>query len=107
MLYPIPDESYSIRYLAQLHSYLLSFTKRTQPLVDVDALQTEASEEFEKLWEQGQISSWGEDASKPPESIEGIWCAACTPPIPSHSAISVFKPRLTCRSEVIFKTNGL
>ena len=63
-------------YLQSLHSYLLSFTKRTQPLVDVNDQQEQALTEFEKLWEQGQLSGW-EDATGANEGGEGIWCAAC------------------------------
>jgi splicing factor 3A subunit 3 len=44
--------------------------------VDVDEQQVQAQVEFEKLWEQGQLSGW-EDATGVAEGGEGIWCAAC------------------------------
>ncbi|KAF8341265.1 uncharacterized protein EI90DRAFT_3033292 [Cantharellus anzutake] len=64
-------------YLFSLHSYLLSFTKRTKPLLDVDREQADAEEEFEKLWQQGQITGWGDDTSGPEGQGEGVRCSAC------------------------------
>ncbi|KAF8307216.1 hypothetical protein DL93DRAFT_140393 [Clavulina sp. PMI_390] len=62
-------------YLQALHSYLLSFTKRTQPLVDVDDQQLIAAAEFEKLWSEGQLSEWEEPKAN--DEGEGVWCSAC------------------------------
>jgi len=64
-------------YLASLHAYLLSFSKRTQPLVNVDEQQQEASDEFEKRWEEGQITGWEDEAMKQNGAGEGVWCGAC------------------------------
>lgn len=66
----------SISYLNGLYTYLLSFSKRTQPLVDVDALEEQADEEFGVLWDAGQIVGW-ESVSKQNGANEGIWCPAC------------------------------
>ncbi|KAG9002045.1 hypothetical protein FRB94_004137 [Tulasnella sp. JGI-2019a] len=65
-------------YVTSLYAYLLSFTKRTQPLVDVDTQQREAETEFEKLWSQGQITGWG-DAPLPEANGAdgGVYCTAC------------------------------
>ncbi|KAF8639817.1 hypothetical protein AX17_001074 [Amanita inopinata Kibby_2008] len=67
-------------YLKNLYTYLLSFVKRTQPLVDIDAQQRTAEEEFEKRWEAREISDW-EDVtigeSRPNGTDSGIWCSAC------------------------------
>ncbi|KAF8592644.1 RNA splicing factor PRP9 [Ramaria rubella] len=66
-------------YLTTLHSYLLSFTKRTQPLTDVARIHRNAEAEFDDLWEQGKIDGW--DPVKPrsngASAIDGIWCSAC------------------------------
>ncbi|KAG8884070.1 hypothetical protein FRB97_005292 [Tulasnella sp. 331] len=66
-------------YVTALYAYLLSFTKRTQPLVDTNAQQREAETEFEKLWSQGQITGWGD--TPPPSDANGaeggIYCTAC------------------------------
>ncbi|PVF99953.1 hypothetical protein CPB86DRAFT_845446 [Serendipita vermifera] len=63
-------------YLSGLYTYLLSFSKRTQPLVDIDALQATAEQEFNGLWDQGKVSGW-EITIKSDTAGEGIWCAAC------------------------------
>ena len=67
------------RYIKSLHAYLLSFTKRAQPLVDIETLQREAEEVFTRQWEAGEIEGWEEirhNKSTDGEG-EGIWCAAC------------------------------
>ncbi|KAL0562401.1 Pre-mRNA-splicing factor sap61, partial [Marasmius crinis-equi] len=45
-------------YIKNLHSYLLSFVKKTQPLLDVDTTQEEAKVEFEKSWTAGEVKDW-------------------------------------------------
>ncbi|KDQ64343.1 hypothetical protein JAAARDRAFT_52300 [Jaapia argillacea MUCL 33604] len=69
-------------YIKALHSYLLSFLKRSQPLADVDSQQEQAHAEFQKKWEAGEVEDW-----EPPTSVKvtvdsngpesGIWCSAC------------------------------
>lgn len=67
-------------YLSGLYSYLLSFTKRTQPLVDVDAAQLQVEEEFNRLWEEGKIDGWtNSPQANGSGAVEGIWCPACSP----------------------------
>lgn len=72
---------FCIRYIKALHSYLLSFTKRAQPLVDVDTQQKEAEAQFSAQWEANEIEGWEEPqpkaASNGEGNGEGIWCAAC------------------------------
>lgn len=68
-------------YIQNLHSYLLSFAKRTSPLVDIQTQQQEVEAEFDKSWEAGEVPGWEE--SKPKAQLNGngtagIWCAACT-----------------------------
>ncbi|KIJ37377.1 hypothetical protein M422DRAFT_33717 [Sphaerobolus stellatus SS14] len=64
-------------YLLALHTYLLSFTKRTKPLQDTDRMQKEADAEFNMLWENNMIEGWDFVKQKPKEEGEGIWCSAC------------------------------
>lgn len=66
------------RYIKALHTYLVSFSKRAQPLLDVETQQREAEEVFSRQWEAGEIEGW-EEAYKtnPAGEGEGIWCAAC------------------------------
>ncbi|KAF8897746.1 hypothetical protein BD779DRAFT_1432102 [Infundibulicybe gibba] len=68
-------------YITNLHGYLLSFAKRTRPLVDIDSQQKEADEEFNQKWEAQEISGWDEIASKSKatngDAELGIWCSAC------------------------------
>ncbi|KAG8924369.1 hypothetical protein FRC02_010478 [Tulasnella sp. 418] len=63
-------------YITSLYNYLLSYTKRTQPLVDIESQQRDAMAEFEKLWNEGQITGWGDDYLGPNGS-EGVYCTAC------------------------------
>ncbi|KAI0650581.1 RNA splicing factor PRP9 [Trametes meyenii] len=67
-------------YIRALHTYLTSFMKRSQPLVDVESQQREAEEQFAKYWESGDTEEW--EQSQQPKALEngnseGIWCAAC------------------------------
>lgn len=67
-------------YIKNLHTYLLSFAKRTQPLVDVQSQQEAADEEFNRKWEAEEIPGWEERTSKAPTNgngAAGIWCAHC------------------------------
>jgi splicing factor 3A subunit 3 len=69
------------RYVKVLHAYLLSFTKRTQPLENVEELQKAAEADFNSKWETGSVPGWeGIAASNAEEKANGgvgIWCAAC------------------------------
>ncbi|CAG7848852.1 Splicing factor 3A subunit 3 AltName: Full=Protein noisette [Serendipita indica DSM 11827] len=80
-------------YLSGLYTYLLSFSKRTQPLVDVESLQRRSEEEFASLWEEGKVPGW---ESKPQaQSTEGeIWCAACQR---SYTKQTVYDAHLTSK----------
>ncbi|KAI0375800.1 RNA splicing factor PRP9 [Pilatotrama ljubarskyi] len=67
-------------YIRALHAYLISFMKRSQPLVDVESQQREAEEQFNKYWDSGETEEWEESQPKAPENVNGeagIWCAAC------------------------------
>ncbi|KAJ7930002.1 hypothetical protein B0H13DRAFT_1859154 [Mycena leptocephala] len=67
-------------YIKNLHAYLLSFAKKTMPLVDIESQQREAAEEFDNKWENGEIKGWEESAPKAPANGKesgGIWCSAC------------------------------
>lgn len=58
----------------------MSFTRRAQPLVDVESQQKKAEAEFASKWDVGEISGWEEERpNKTTENGagEGIWCAAC------------------------------
>ncbi|PCH41459.1 hypothetical protein WOLCODRAFT_163111 [Wolfiporia cocos MD-104 SS10] len=69
-------------YIKALHSYLISFMKRAQPLVDVESHQREAELQFVQKWDDGEFADWEETRQSKPtanasENGEGIWCAAC------------------------------
>jgi len=91
-------------YLSGLYSYLLSFTKRTQPLVDVDAAQIQVEEEFNRLWEEGKIDGWTSGPqTNGSGAVEGIWCPACSP------LFLLFKPSTHAyrRPKVLCQTNRI
>lgn len=67
-------------YINNLHTYLFSFAKRTQPLVDLEKQQLDADNEFSEKWEAEEIPGWEETSVKSQAngSTEGgIWCSAC------------------------------
>ncbi len=84
------------RYIKALHTYLVSFSKRAQPLVDVTSQQREAETMFNKQWEAGEIEGWEEIRQKALAQAEGngqgIWCSACMIHVPlSHVLILIFR----------------
>lgn len=70
-----------LRYITALHSYVLSFTKKTQPLVDIAAQQKDANSEFEDLWNEKKLPGWTDNVQNQSGDVkaegEGIWCGAC------------------------------
>ncbi|KAF4619400.1 hypothetical protein D9613_005125 [Agrocybe pediades] len=89
-------------YIKNLHSYLLSFVKKTQPLVDVESQQRSAAAEFDKKWDNHDLEGW-EDSS--PESKSqtngdesaGIWCSACQK---HYSKQTVYDAHLTSKKHI-------
>jgi hypothetical protein len=69
------------RYIKTLHSYLWSFAKKTQPLVDIESQQRDAETEFDRIWEAGEVEGWEEISSGKVQTngngTSGIWCSAC------------------------------
>ncbi|KZS97869.1 hypothetical protein SISNIDRAFT_477224 [Sistotremastrum niveocremeum HHB9708] len=89
-------------YIAALHSYLLSFTKRTQPLTDVEGLQEKATEEFEALWGSTLSKEWEtpiapQNGKSENGHTDGIWCAACQK---LYSKQTVYDAHLTSKKHV-------
>jgi splicing factor 3A subunit 3 len=65
-----------------LHDYLLSFVKRTQPLVDIQTKHREAEVEFDQKWDAGEFVDWEENkvakrSANMDGAGEGLWCSAC------------------------------
>lgn len=72
------------QYVGGLASYLEGFMRRIRPLEPLDELFANLDEEFEKLWESGQVAGWGPEESKngtagpvTEGTGEGIWCPDC------------------------------
>ncbi|KAF8351610.1 hypothetical protein F5887DRAFT_1094502 [Amanita rubescens] len=87
-------------YLKGLYTYLFSFVKRTQPLVDVNAQEQAAEEEFEKKWDAKEIIGWDEPSIDKPQSNgseSGIWCSACQK---LYSKQTVYDAHLTSKKHV-------
>ncbi|KAF7288284.1 RNA splicing factor PRP9 [Mycena chlorophos] len=83
-------------YIKNLHTYLLSFAKRTMPLSDIDMLQQDETDEFDKQWEAKEIPGWEETAPKA-NAESGIWCAACQK---HYSKQTVYDAHLTSKKHV-------
>lgn len=73
----ITQQTHYLRYIKALHTYLLSFTKRAQPLVDIESQQHEAEAIFSKQWDDGLIEGWEDAVPKTTGEGPGIWCSAC------------------------------
>ncbi|KAL4081580.1 hypothetical protein V8B97DRAFT_1893143 [Scleroderma yunnanense] len=89
-------------YIQSLHNYLLSFMKKTQPLVDVDSVRREQEAEFEKKWEEGELDDdWvsAHSAKRAAEAAEngGIWCSACQK---NYSKQTVYDAHLKSKKHV-------
>ncbi|KAI0089104.1 RNA splicing factor PRP9 [Irpex rosettiformis] len=85
-------------YIKALHTYLLSFTKRSQPLVDIASQQREAEEVFIRQWEAGEIEGWEENrAAQNGEGSGGIWCSACQK---MYAKQTVYDAHLTSKKHV-------
>ncbi|ESK94462.1 rna splicing factor prp9 [Moniliophthora roreri MCA 2997] len=86
-------------YIRGLHTYLLSFIKKTQPLLDVGTLQNEARVEFEKRWDAGELKEWedGSDKKAQNDAPSGIWCSACQK---HYSKQTVFDAHLTSKKHI-------
>ncbi|KAF7775895.1 hypothetical protein Agabi119p4_4288 [Agaricus bisporus var. burnettii] len=64
-------------YIKDLYKYLLSFTKRTQPLMDVESQQNQLTLQFEQKWDAKELPEWDDVIENAPINGNGIWCAAC------------------------------
>lgn len=88
-------------YIKNLHSYLLSFVKKTRPLDDVESQQHQAATEFDSKWEAGDISGWEEQVDPKSKAngdgSAGIWCAACQK---NYSKQTVYDAHLTSKKHV-------
>ncbi|KAH8094818.1 RNA splicing factor PRP9 [Cristinia sonorae] len=84
-------------YVKSLHTYLTSFIKRAQPLLDVETQQRDAEAEFDKKWEAGETGDWAEVRQASAPSGEGIWCAACQK---LYSKQTVYDAHLTSKKHV-------
>jgi hypothetical protein len=67
------------RYIKSFHDYLLSFVKKTRPLVDIESQQRAAETEFNQMWEAEDVKGWEETSSGKSQAngTGGIWCSAC------------------------------
>jgi len=55
--------------------------RKTRPLLDVEASQEEAKQQFEKAWVAGELKDWEDSSEKKSQeqgTPGGIWCVACT-----------------------------
>ncbi|KIK67837.1 hypothetical protein GYMLUDRAFT_1014043 [Collybiopsis luxurians FD-317 M1] len=91
-------------YIKNLHAYLLSFTKRTQPLDDTDLQQQEETVKFNNMWEAGELKDWEEELTNgknalgsEPANGGGIWCSACQK---NYSKQTVYDAHLTSKKHI-------
>jgi len=66
-------------YVGQLADYLESFMRRTRPLEDLEKLFSSFEEDFEKAWNDNDVSGWKLDVVGPTQApaVDGVWCDDC------------------------------
>ncbi|KZV77152.1 RNA splicing factor PRP9 [Peniophora sp. CONT] len=85
-------------YIRGLQTYLLSFMRRTQPLINVDAQQSDADAEFTRKWDADELPEWLEEKKDVAQgSGEGVWCVACQK---MYSKQTVYDAHLTSKKHV-------
>ncbi|EJD01568.1 uncharacterized protein FOMMEDRAFT_126603 [Fomitiporia mediterranea MF3/22] len=89
-------------YITGLHSYLLSFAKKSQPLVDVTGQQRVAEAEFESLWADRKVEGWEDPSDSKLNGVkteegEGVWCSACQK---QYSKQTVYDAHLTSKKHI-------
>ncbi|TDL29682.1 hypothetical protein BD410DRAFT_811243 [Rickenella mellea] len=87
-------------YITALCTYLLSFLKRTQPLVNIAEQQSQAEVEFDSLWAEGKIEGWEEMRKEQPKTSsegEGVWCSSCQK---LYSKQTVYDAHLTSKKHL-------
>ncbi|PWN52472.1 hypothetical protein IE53DRAFT_405134 [Violaceomyces palustris] len=83
------------KYLVNLRQYLSEFLRKTQPLSDIDSIESRALATFGSEWEENRLVGWEDQGDEifgrgkaknrdnaapsenPPSQGEGIWCQAC------------------------------
>ena len=102
--------SQAVSYIKDLHSYLLSFTKKTQPLEDVETRQRKTAIEFETKWEANEILGWEDpsESKKQGNGTEtgGVWCSACeflSLPLSSLAMVPMhaFRPKAVFKADCV------
>jgi len=73
--------------------------RRTQPLLDTESKQTATIEEFNKMWEAGELDGWTDVGQKAQAdgNGEGIWCTACQR---VYSKQTVYDAHLTSKKHI-------
>lgn len=97
------------RYTGDLADYLESFMRKTRPLENLEKVFSGFSDDFEKLWEKGELPNWKEekagaagddtaDGDQPMlSSPAAIWCVECEKEFTNPN---VYKGHLTGRKHL-------
>lgn len=80
-------------YLQDLYDYLYSFTRRARPLFNVSELEQKTQDEFNKDWEQGQVTGWEDSVNEQ----QGLYCQACQK---AFTKQTVFDAHLTGKKHI-------
>jgi splicing factor 3A subunit 3 len=62
-------------YLKNMHEYLVDWIKRSQPLFNYEQLESDTSDEFERLWQEGTVPTWPKPTISASET--SFYCLAC------------------------------
>jgi hypothetical protein len=66
-----------------MKEYLESFIRRSQPLLNLDQLIEETSQEFQRLWDANDVSGWVRNTARD----LSLFCIYCKPIRDTHTKV--------------------
>lgn len=85
-------------YVGALATYLEGFMRRTRPLENLDKLFGTFDEDFERAWQNDEITAWKEEAPAPTaRGSDELYCADCEKDFKNEN---VYKSHLTGKKHI-------
>lgn len=84
-------------YVGALASYLEGFLRRTKPLENLDSLFSSFDTDFEKAWEENDVTGWKQEIQVAAPSSNELYCADCEKDFKNEN---VYKAHLTGKKHI-------